>query len=162
MRSGGRRRGRGEGAQGYRRGEGRQGWYLQRQIISDESTHAQSNSLPSSSAPSACGKLLGLSAILEYPLLMRCFLLGGGGCSGTLLLAGRLGGRKVRGVFTGVPTQQEIHHVINTTPALTLTAWVRCSLIPRGWFSLLLFRNDAKYNTNLSSHYFQWRGFGVA
>ena len=86
-------------------GGGQQGWYLQTQIISDESTCAQSNFLPSSSAPSACGKLSGLSAILEYPLLMRCFLLGGGGCSDTLLLAERLGGQKVRGVFTGVPTQ---------------------------------------------------------
>lgn len=77
--------------------------------LSVMSLHVHKVTLPSSSALSACGKLSGLSAILEYPLLTRCFLLGGG-CSSTLLLAGRLGGRKVRGASTGVPTQQEIHH----------------------------------------------------
>ena len=84
------------------------------------SEHVHKVTLPSSSAPSACGKLSGLSAILEYPLFIRCFLLGGG-CSGTLLLAGRLGGRKVRDVPTGAPTQQEIPH---TTIALVLRAWL--------------------------------------
>ena len=84
------------------------------------SEHVHKVTLPSSSAPSACGKLSGLSAILEYPLFIRCFLLGGG-CSGTLLLAGRLGGWKVRDVPTGAPTQQEIPH---TTIALILRAWL--------------------------------------
>ena len=79
--------------------------------LSVMSLHVHKITLPSSSASSACGKLSGPPAILEYPLFTRCFLLGGG-CSGTPLLAGRLGGQNVRGVHPGIPTQCNHHYVL--------------------------------------------------